>query len=51
MYKTIRKLKIKKKGGGVAIFAHTNLDCSYIEDLSTAVDDDLEIISIIKCKI
>ena len=46
MYKTNRILKIKKKGGGVAIFAHKNLDCLYIEDLSTEIDDDLEIISI-----
>ena len=35
MYKTNRILKIKKKGGGVAIFAHKNVDCLYIEDLST----------------
>ena len=46
MFKTNRILKIKKKGGGVAIFAHKHLDCLYIEDLSTAIDDDLEIISI-----
>ena len=46
MYKTNRILKIKKKGGGVAIFSHKNLDCLYIEDLSTTIDDDLEIISI-----
>ena len=41
MFKTNRILKIKKKGGGVAIFAHKHLDCLYIEDLSTAIDDDL----------
>ena len=40
MYKT------NLKSWGNAIFEHTNLDFSYIEDLSTAVDDDFEIISI-----
>ena len=39
MFKTNRILKIKKKGGGVAIFAHKHF-CLYIEDLSTAIDDD-----------
>ena len=30
MFKTNRILKIKKKGGGVAIFAHKIVDCLYI---------------------
>ena len=30
-----------KKSGGVAIFAHTHLACSYFEDLSTAIDYEL----------
>ena len=41
-----RTLKIKKRGGGVAILANKSLDVCVIDELTISIIDDIEILSI-----